>query len=294
MKKITFLVATFLISIGMYAQETLSHSASQESIGGSVACASNPDDEPNTGDEGVSDNIYYRAYFPEDFGFSGSFTAMGVGFVAEFTDVGGSDPTVTNTVRLYTSDDKFPDGTLTEIASQDFEVSAADDGATFEIMFETPVDLDASTELIVAVDISASPAVPDNYDFRIGHNVEGEDEPSYISAEPCGLIAPVTLEGIGFGDQNIILNLIGDVTLGSDDFSLSQISVFPNPVNYFLKVNIPSNLELLSADLYDVLGRNTGVAIANGEINVSNLASGIYILKIETSAGSLSKKVVIE
>jgi hypothetical protein len=294
MKKITFLVATFLLSIGMYAQETLSHSASQESIGGSVACASDPDDEPNTGDEGVSDNIYYRAYFPEDFGFSGSFTAMGVGFVAEFTDVGGSDPTVTNTVRLYTSDDKFPDGTLTEIASQDFEVSAADDGATFEIMFETPVDLDASTELIVAVDISASPAVPDNYDFRIGHNVEGEDEPSYISAEPCGLIAPVTLEGIGFGDQNIILNLIGDVTLGSDDFSLSQISVFPNPVNYFLKVNIPSNLELLSADLYDVLGRNTGVAIANGEINVSNLARGIYILKIETSAGSLSKKVVIE
>jgi hypothetical protein len=294
MKKITFLVATFLLSIGMYAQETLSHSTSQESVGGSVACASNPDDEPNTGDEGVSDNIYYRAYFPEDFGFSGSFTAMGVGFVAEFTDVGGSDPTVTNTVRLYTSDDKFPDGTLTEIASQDFEVSAADDGATFEIMFETPVDLDASTELIVAVDISASPAVPDNYDFRIGHNVEGEDEPSYISAEPCGLIAPVTLEGIGFGDQNIILNLIGDVTLGSDDFSLSQISVFPNPVNYFLKVNIPSNLELLSADLYDVLGRNTGVAIANGEINVSNLARGIYILKIETSAGSLSKKVVIE
>jgi hypothetical protein len=294
MKKITFLVATFLLSIGMYAQQTLSHSTSQESVGGSVACASNPDDEPNTGDEGVSDNIYYRAYFPEDFGFSGSFTAMGIGFVAEFTDVGGSDPTVTNTVRLYTSDDKFPDGTLTEIASQDFEVSAADDGVTFEIMFETPVDLDASTELIVAVDISASPAVPDNYDFRIGHNVEGEDEPSYISAEPCGLVAPVTLEGIGFGDQNIILNLLGDETLGSDDFSLSQISVFPNPANYFLKVNIPSNLELLSADLYDVLGRNTGVAIANGEINVSNLASGIYILKIETSAGSLSKKVVIE
>lgn len=294
MKKITILIASFLLSMGMYAQQTLSHSASQESIGGAVACASNPDEEPNSGDEAISDNIYYRAYFPEDFGFSGNFTAMGIGFVAEFIDRGESDPTVTNTVRLYTSDDKFPGGTLTEIASQDFEVSAADDGVAFEIMFETPVDLDASTELIVAVDISASPAVPDNYDFRVGHNEEGEDEPSYISTVACGLVDPGTLGGIGFGDQNIILNLIGDETLGSDDFSLSQISVFPNPVNYFLKVNIPSNLELLSADLYDVLGRNTGVVIANGEINVSNLASGIYILKIETSAGSLSKKVVIE
>jgi hypothetical protein len=294
MKKITFLIAASFLSIGMYAQQTLSHSTSQNSIGGSVACASNPDEQPNTGDEGISDNFFYRAYTPSEFGFSGDFTAMGIGFVAEFNDVGGTNPTVTNTVRLYTSDATFPGGTLTEIASQDFEVTAADDGVAFEVMFDTQVDVDASTELIVAVDISANPGPPNNYDFRVGHNTQGEDDPSYLSSTACGLTAPGTLAGIGFGQQNIILNLIGDETLGSDDFSLSQISVFPNPANYMLKVNLPSSLELSSASLFDILGRNTGVVVANGEMNVSNLSSGVYILKLETSGGSLSKKVIIE
>jgi hypothetical protein len=294
MKKITLIFAASLLSIGMYAQQTLSHSTSQVSVGGGVACASNPDEQPNTGDEGVSDNFFYRAYTPSEFGFSGNFTAMGIGFVAEFTDGGGTNPTVTNTVRLFTSDDAFPGGTLTEIASQDFEVTAADDGVAFEVMFDVTVDIDASTELIVAVDISPSPAVPDNYDFRIGTNGEGEDDPSYLSSTACGLTAPGTFAAIGFPDNHLILNLIGDENLGSDDFSLSQISVFPNPANYMLKVNIPSSLELSSANLYDVLGRNTGVAVANGEMNVSNLSSGVYILKLETSAGTLSKKVIIE
>jgi hypothetical protein len=294
MKKITFLIAASFLSIGMYAQQTLSHSESQVSTGGGVACASNPDQQPNTGDEGISDNIFYRAYTPSGFGFSGNFTAMGIGFVAEFNDVAGTNPTVTNTVRLFTSDAAFPGGTLTEIASQDFEVTAADDGVAFEVMFDVSVDIDASTELIVAVDISANPGPPNNYDFRIGTNGAGEDDPSYLSSEACSLSAPGTFAAIGFPDNHLILNLIGDETLGSNDFSLSQISVFPNPANNILNVNIPSSLELSSANLYDVLGRNTGVAVANGEMNVSNLSSGVYILKFETSAGSLSKKVIIE
>lgn len=275
-----------------YAQQTLSHSISQDSNGSGVACRSNPDEVPGTGDEGISDNIFYRAYTPEDFDFSGDFQAIGISFVAVFFDVGGTNPTVTNTVRLYTSSDVFPAGTLTEIASKEFEVTAADDGNLFEVIFDEEVVVDASSELIVAVDIAPSPAVPDNYDFDIGRNDAGQNDPSYLSSSSCGLTAPGTFASIGFPDEHIILNLIGDSFLNTNTFDLSKISVFPNPAQDVLNLELPSNIELNSATLYDLTGRDTGVNINNKTMNISDLSSGVYLLKVETNGGTLSRKII--
>ena len=294
MKKFTLLIASFLFSFGMHAQQTLSHSVAQTSDNGGVACASDPDDTQNTGDEGVSDNLLYRAYTPSDFGFTGDFDAMGVSFIAEFTDVGGSDPTVTNSVKLLTSDQTFPNGTLTEVASKNFDVSAADDGTQFDVMFDNPVTFDASTELIVAVDIQEAPAPPNNYDFRIGVNDAGEDDPSYISSTGCGIADPTTFADINFPDNHIILNLLGDENLSADEFSLSDVSVYPNPASDVLNIDIPSNIDVKNTNLYDVLGKRTQLSVEDGKVNVSNLSNGMYFLQIDTDSGSLSKKVIIE
>lgn len=294
MKKFTLLIVPFLFSFVMHAQQTLSHSVDQTSDGGGVACASDPDDTQNTGDEGVSDNLLYRAYTPSDFGFTGDFDAMGVSFIAEFTDVGGSDPTVTNSVKLFTSDQTFPNGTLTEVASKNFDVSAADDGTQFDVMFDNPVTFDASTELIVAVDIQEAPAPPNNYDFRIGVNDAGEDDPSYISSTGCGIADPTTFADINFPDNHIILNLLGDENLSADEFSLSDVSVYPNPASDVLNIDIPSNIDVKNTNLYDVLGKRTQLSVEDGKVNVSNLSNGMYFLQIDTDSGSLSKKVIIE
>jgi hypothetical protein len=293
MKKITLLIACTLFSFGVYAQEILSHSVSQEPDGSGIACRTDPDQIPGTGDEGISDNIFYRAYTPADFGYSGDFDAMGISFIAIFSDAGGSNPTVTNSVRLFTSDQTFPAGTLTEIASQDFTVTAADDGVQYDVMFDTPVTVSATTELIVAVDVAATPPPPDHYDFAIGQNDAGENDPSYLSSEGCGLIAPGTFAGIGFPDNHIILNLIGDTNLSTNDFALSQVSVYPNPASDVLNISTPASIELDKAILFDALGRKTVESNTN-VIDVSNIARGIYLLQISTSNGNLTQKVVIK
>jgi hypothetical protein len=276
-----------------YAQQTLSHSESEIVLGGGVACLSDPtQDQPGSGDEFISDNIFYRAYTPSEFGFSGDFQAQGISFYARFSDIGGTNPTITNTVRLYTSSDVFPAGTLTEIASKDFEVSAADNDQLLEIIFDEAVVVDASTELIVAVDIAAGDPAPNNYDFRIGVNDLGESAPGYLSSIGCGLTAPGTFASIGFPDNHIILNLIGDTFLNSNQFKLSDISVYPNPAKDILNLELPSGLELTSATLYDLTGRDTGVTVSNRSINISSLPSGVYLLNIETSGGSLSRKII--
>ncbi len=85
----------------------------------------------------------------------------------------------------------------------------------------------------------------------------------------------------------------GDCTqLSVDDYLLSRVSVYPNPASEVLNISAPSALEIKGAVLYDVLGKDTGVRLVNGTMNTSNLARGIYMLNLNTSAGKFIQKVV--
>ena len=81
--------------------------------------------------------------------------------------------------------------------------------------------------------------------------------------------------------------------LGIDDNILSQISVYPNPASDILNINMPSNIEINKVSMFDALGRKA-LESNDNNLNISELARGIYILKIETSNGDLNKKIVIE
>lgn len=95
-------------------------------------------------------------------------------------------------------------------------------------------------------------------------------------------------------DSEGVYELRGDCQLGVNNTLLSQVSVFPNPVNDILNINVPASVELNGATLYDVLGKATNVSLSNGQINISGLSRGLYILNVNTSAGTLTEKVIIE
>lgn len=80
--------------------------------------------------------------------------------------------------------------------------------------------------------------------------------------------------------------------LSVEDNLLSQVSLFPNPVNDILNVRVPASIEITGATLYDILGKDQRVNVVNGQINVSALNRGVYILNLETSAGVLTQKIV--
>lgn len=82
-------------------------------------------------------------------------------------------------------------------------------------------------------------------------------------------------------------------TLGIEDNQLAEISLYPNPVHGQLNINLPSSVELESATMFDLLGKATNMNIGeNNTLNTSNLATGVYILKLETTQGALTKKVI--
>ena len=89
-----------------------------------------------------------------------------------------------------------------------------------------------------------------------------------------------------------------DPTLSVDDQSLNagDISSYPNPVKDLFTVSA-RNKSITTLTLFDILGNEVKVLHPNSTevtIDVSNLASGIYIAKISTLSGSGSIKVIVE
>jgi LEA14-like dessication related protein len=87
-------------------------------------------------------------------------------------------------------------------------------------------------------------------------------------------------------------------TLSVDAFDESTISIAPNPATEFINVTNSSNNSILNIVLTDLNGRivkNIKVENENdNQINISDLSSGIYMMKIVSDKGTSTKKVIKE
>jgi len=97
---------------------------------------------------------------------------------------------------------------------------------------------------------------------------------------------------IGADFPSFAWTLTNEEAAGLGDNDLVGASVYPNPATNVINVDFSSNVELKSAVLFDVLGKNTGATLVNGSMNIADLAAGVYILNIETNNGSLTQKVI--
>lgn len=87
--------------------------------------------------------------------------------------------------------------------------------------------------------------------------------------------------------------LLNNVTFAED--SLVTINLYPNPVNDILNINSKYTLNNISiSDINGRVVRNTSLNGTEAQINIADLASGIYLLKVVTSDGTVTKKVIKE
>ncbi|MCW5519297.1 T9SS type A sorting domain-containing protein [Aureitalea sp. L0-47] len=303
MKKITLILSAIVLSaVGVNAQsnvgpspyesnptqgysemQVLSHTPGATLQNGAVACA-------DTGGAGTTTNSWFRSYVPADFGFSGDFEVQGLQLAHTYTDVTGDGAPINVNINAWTSDMVFPMGSFTLLTSAALQGDASSADAVLDLSFDAPAVVDASTEVIVEFFVSDGVAI--GKDVRIYNTADPETAPSYLASVDCGINDPVTTASIGFPDERIVLNLVGDEALAVDDNIADLVTVYPNPASNVLNVSVPSNIEVINASLYDVLGKNTGVQLVNGQMNTSSLARGVYILNVNTSRGTLTQKIV--
>lgn len=81
--------------------------------------------------------------------------------------------------------------------------------------------------------------------------------------------------------------------LGLEEAAFAEVVLFPNPVNDILNIENINSITINSIKVYDLLGRLVLVGKNNfDQLNISLLKNGLFLIKIETDKGVLTKKIV--
>ncbi|MBO6880934.1 T9SS type A sorting domain-containing protein [Winogradskyella sp.] len=105
-------------------------------------------------------------------------------------------------------------------------------------------------------------------------------------------------------DSTSTQNYFGEISPGQGSFNFStlgiddvveqglSVSVYPNPASEFITVEASFHID--DIELFDITGKQVLKTVQTNAIKVSHLPNGIYLLKIVTNKGSLTKKLVIK
>lgn len=126
---------------------------------------------------------------------------------------------------------------------------------------------------------------------------------SFGDEDLIGTAIPTTASSItGIGAQfqstnQIMPRYVSDIAapLSVINFDANTFSLYPNPTNTgFVTISSTTN-DAMNVQVFDVLGKQVkNETLLNNNLNVSNLNSGIYIVKITQNNTSITKKLVIK
>ena len=91
--------------------------------------------------------------------------------------------------------------------------------------------------------------------------------------------------------------LFEDLILGDSEFGLRDISLYPNPTRESVTIIAP-NITIEWIEIYDLVGRKVSNVYSfdssANTVDLSALSSATYLLKIKTSNGLTTKRVIKE
>lgn len=86
---------------------------------------------------------------------------------------------------------------------------------------------------------------------------------------------------------------------GIQEITDRDVEIFPNPVNDELHISSTNRTMIQGLELYNSLGKRVYSSFSesfeeNESIDVSAITKGVYILKVHTSNGQLSRKIIVQ
>ena len=104
---------------------------------------------------------------------------------------------------------------------------------------------------------------------------------------PSGVIDEITNPAI---NQPITI-IEGENTLSTPDLSISDLVIYPNPVNHTLKIKSSSDISDRIATVFDLNGKRVlNQKVVQNSIDVSTLQNGLYFLRIESDGKVVNRK----
>lgn len=122
--------------------------------------------------------------------------------------------------------------------------------------------------------------------------VKGNPEnPTLIIIEP-GIPDPRLEDALDGMVSDGTVYRFGPQQLSTDDFTKFDFQIYPNPTSDYL--NIKTQSIDYNFSIYNSLGQKMNVSSVENKIDVSNLSTGIYFIKIETQTTSATKRFIIQ
>lgn len=93
--------------------------------------------------------------------------------------------------------------------------------------------------------------------------------------------------------------LMQDVSVEENDFVNSNMFVYPNPANDYLVVKTNQGIRITDVEIYDITGKmvrtENGLHKLSHQINgIDQLVSGLYLVKVTTDQGLVTRKVFVD
>jgi len=139
------------------------------------------------------------------------------------------------------------------------------------------VKLDKNTENLTFYNTSNS-GLPNNYVYSIAIDVQGN---KWIGTWGSGLSV--------FNETGVELSIKENQPIRNN------INIFPNPTSDYFNIESLSKMNIIAVEIMNIQGRlieNRVINKTKQTIDISNLPSGVYILKIQTEKGFETKKII--
>lgn len=143
-------------------------------------------------------------------------------------------------------------------------------------------------------------------DTRISHANRNNSSWSFTWRSPSTLqgqirfyasVNAVNNNGSNGGDQVITVSTGAISTLSTRNFEKLSFETFPNPSSDFITLQLEDNTEDAVVSFYDYLGKvalQTNISSEQNKVDVNNLASGVYLIKIVSNNKIGTQKFVKE
>lgn len=135
-----------------------------------------------------------------------------------------------------------------------------------------------------------------NFQWYVGGNpVGGQTTSTTLKPDLNGIytVKAITNDGCFSAFSNGIENKIA--VLGTELDESIKVSIYPNPAADELHIDLPAGVTFKEANFYTSTGSNVmncDKLLSNNSVNIRQLERGLYSVKIQTSKGSVVRKII--
>ena len=122
-------------------------------------------------------------------------------------------------------------------------------------------------------------------------NATNEEIKQYVRMSASQYTTPDFFIGYGIPDLQLAL----DIGLSLQEEELFEFKVYPNPATDILNIQIPSTSSITILKIYDVLGKSVleqNITESNRQLDISSMASGLYIMSFQSGNASKTFKLI--